>query len=85
MNDKKLEYGFYVFSIDYYNSFEEKEVPAHGVVYADTYETAIKRITADYGETDINKISLYALEPFHTLPLSKKICDNIKEGIYERY
>lgn len=85
MSDKKLEYGFYIFSINYYDSFEEKEVSAHGIVYADTYETAIKRITADYGEADINKISLYALEPFHTLSLSKKVCNNIKEGAYERY
>lgn len=85
MNNKKLEYGFYIFSINYYDSFEEKEVSAHGVVYADTYKTAIERITADYSEADINKISLYVLEPFHTLSLSEKVCNDIKEGVYEQY
>jgi len=59
----------YEYRINWYNSYEDREEYARGLVSADTYTHAMQKVMADYGEPNIIDIYLLALEDTNVIEL----------------
>jgi len=59
----------YEYRINWYNSYEDKEVYARGLVAGKTYMDAVDRVIKDYGESNVIDIYLQAMEDTNVIEL----------------
>lgn len=55
--------GFFEYSCEYWDEMDKKLTIAVGVVYAEKYSEAIRKIEDYYGKENINSVTVTGLEP----------------------
>lgn len=76
---------FFIYTLRWYNEYNEKEVIDHGLVKANNYAAAVSKITKDFGEDSMLSLDITVLdEDGATLSISEEIATMLlKENTYE--